>query len=210
MAHAAHQPVTDHVASRMLVSDSPCVQQYLRSLRSAGRGVGEKTRRKWPEEHDAFRVAKRLRPGGSLSACLPTERMCSAYSLVKQHAGQDIVGDFSQSIGRVHPRTDGVCPTVTPKAVIHVDGRGVGRVVTPREKLLPHLFPLHKMQVPPDFLEEDWGTMGGNTMHLKSVGLALTIGLALTDFSCTASAMSEDSASGPTVVEFPLNTVRSG
>ena len=217
MAHAAHQPVTDHVASRMLVSDSPCVQQYLRSLRSAGRGVGEQTRRdvgeqtrrKWPEEHDAFRVAKRLRPG-SVSVCLPTERMCSAYGLVKQHAGQDIVGDFSQSIGRVHPRTDGVCPTVTPKAVIHVDGRGVGRVVTPREKLLLHLFPLHKMQVPPDFLEEDLGTMGGNTMHLKSVGLALTIGLALTDFSCTASATSEDSASAPTVVELPLNTVRSG
>ena len=224
MAHAAHEPVTSHVASRLLLSDSPCVRHYLRGLHSDGRGVGKSGTRhvgqgvgkqpsikvKWPREHEAFRAAKRLRSVGSFSALFPIERMRSAYSLVRQHAGRDIVGDFSQSIGRVHPRTDGVCPTVTPKALIHVDGRGVGRIVSPREKLLLHLFPLHQMNIPEDFPEDDLGALGGNTMHLKSVGLALTIGLALTHFSCTASSTSEASANAPAVVELPLNAVRTG
>ena len=207
MAHAAHEPATSHVASRMLLSDSPCVRQYLQFLNAREEQVSTK-RCKWPDDHEAYRAAKRLRRMGSDSSGLPTQRMRSAYSLLKQHAGQDIIGDFSQSIGRINARTDGVSPTVTPNAMIHVDGRGVGRVVTPREKLLLHLFPLHKMAVPQDFPEEDLGAMGGNTMHLKAVGLALTIGLALTDFSCTASSTSE--ASAPAVIELPLNTVRSG
>ena len=219
MAHAAHEPVTCHAASRLFRSDSPCVQAYLKkklhSKATEGAQVGRSGSSRgtpaWPQQHEAFRLAKRLRPGPA-SASLPTKRMRSAYSLLKQQAGRDIIGDFSQSINRVHPRTDGVCPTVTPNGMIFVGGRGVDRVVTPREKLALHLFPLHKMQIPKDFPEEALGKMGGNTMHLKSVGLALAIGMALVDFSRSppsAKALVQADKAMP-AIELPLNVVRQG
>ena len=217
MAHAAHEPVTSHVATRMIPKDTPYVQNYLKKLMQKGEGglgVGQPAAGtpKWPREHECFRVARGLRPVGHVSVCLPTQRMRSAWHLLRQQAGQDIIGDFSQSLNRVTVRTDGVCPTITPKGMIFVGGRGVDRVVTPREKLLLHLFPLHKMQIPSDFPEEELAKMGGNTMHLKSVGLALTIGLALVDFSRSGASMRGPAEVGPAMpaIELPLNTVRQG
>ena len=215
MAHAAHEPVTCHAASRLFLSDSPCVQAYLQKIKSKaseGGKVGQSgsSRRMpaWPQQHEDFRVAKRLR-AGTASVSLPTKRMRSAYYLLKQQAGKDIIGDFSQSINRVHARTDGVCPTVTPNGMIFVGGRGVDRVVTPREKLALNLFPPHKMQIPRGFPEEALGKMGGNTMHLKSVGLALAIGMALVDFSRPpASGVQADKAMP--AIELPLTVVRQG
>ena len=218
MAHAAHEPVTCHVAERLFLSDSPCVQAYLKKVMSkdtedgkVGRSGSSRGTPAWPQQHEAFRVAKRLR-AGTASVGLPTKRMRSAYHLLKQQAGKDIIGDFSQSINRVHPRTDGVSPTVTPRGMIFVGGRGVDRVVTPREKLALHLFPLHKMQIPMDFPEEALGNMGGNTMHLKSVGLALAIGMALVVFSRSKASKDALVQAGKAIpaIELPLNVVRQG
>ena len=49
----------------------------------------------------------------------------------------------------------------------------------PLEKLLVHLFPLHMMKIPADVSDAALSSLGGNTMHLKSVGLALAIGIHL-------------------------------
>ena len=93
--------------------------------------------------------------------------------------------------------------------MIFVGGRGVDRVVTPREKLALNLFPPHRMQIPRGFPEEALGKMGGNTMHLKSVGLALAIGMALVDFSRSpASGVQADTAMP--AIELPLTVVRQG
>ena len=215
MAHGAHEEVTEHVASRLFTKDSPNVQEYLKYVKQkveASRGVGESGSSQtlaWPVEHEQFRVAKRLRPG-SASVGLGTERMRSSFHLLRQLAGKNIIGDFSQSIKRVHPKTDGVSPTVTPNGVIYVEGRGVDRVVMPREKLLLHLFPLHKMNIPQDFPEEDLGKLGGNTMHLKSVGLALTIGLALSDFRRGGVSGCAQMGKAMPAIELPMNVVRRG
>ena len=96
MAHGAHEKVTCHVASRLLTKDSPSVQQYLKKLQEeapVGRGVGKSDSHAWPAQHERFRVAKRLRPGTS-SVGLGTERMRSAFHLLRQVAGTDIIGDF--------------------------------------------------------------------------------------------------------------------
>ena len=56
----------------------------------------------------------------------------------------------------------------------------------PVEKLLVHLFPLHRMRIPAAISDEALNDMGGNTMHLKSVGLATLIGLGLIDWTLPA------------------------
>ena len=61
--------------------------------------------------------------------------------------------------------------------MVWVGGVGVsGRLLTPLEKMLLHVFPIHNMSIPDDFPYKQLGYMGGNTMHLKSVALALLIG----------------------------------
>ena len=134
--------------------------------------------------------------------------MRDALALWRQVVGSDLTGDFSQSLERIHPRTDGVSPTLTPNGVVYVGGRNVDRVITPFEKLVAHLFPVHRMKIPEDFPEEKLGHLGGNTMHLKSVGLALTIGLGLVDWSASQSLSGLGKA--PSAIQLPLNTVRSG
>ena len=89
----------------------------------------------------------------------------------------DVIVDVTQSIDRVHPRTDGVCPTITPRGIICVGA--LGRPVLPCEKLLLHGFPLHRMKLPRTISERGLGKLGGNTMHLKSIGSAILLGTSL-------------------------------
>ena len=108
---------------------------------------------------------------------LASERQRQAWDmLVKQH-GRDIIADVSQSIERCNVRKNGVCGTLTPKGVCCVGL--VNRYVVPCEKLLLNGFPLHRMQAPATISDESLGSMGGNTMHLHSIGLALLMGINL-------------------------------
>jgi hypothetical protein len=49
----------------------------------------------------------------------------------------------------------------------------------PIEKLALHGFPIHRMSISSSVSNEALGKMGGNTMHLHSVGLALLMGNSL-------------------------------
>ena len=212
MAHAAFQPVTAHIADRMFLNASPCVQSYLGKVAQIcddAKGSADSTR-KWHAQHEAFSKAKGLRLGGNLAegSGLCTQRMRSALHLWKQHLGKAITADFSQSIGRVGARADGVAPTITPAGLVFVGGRGVDRVITPREKLAINLFPIHTMSIPEGFPEAELGRLGGNTMHLKSIGLALAIGMALVDFS--PASPTAQLGKNPRAIVLPLHTVRRG
>lgn len=97
--------------------------------------------------------------------------------MLQQTKGQDIIVDVSQAIDRAHARTNGVCGTITPNGIAFVGA--LDRPMLPCEKLLLHGFPLHRMKIPVEISDESLGRMGGNTMHLHSVGLALLMGISL-------------------------------
>jgi hypothetical protein len=80
-------------------------------------------------------------------------------------------------LDRAHVHSTGICPTVTPNGLICV-GRA-NRIMMPIEKLLVHGFPLHRMNIPASTSDAVLASLGGNTMHVKSIGLALLIGLCL-------------------------------
>ena len=169
----------EHIKSRMLPSSAPEVSRFLgllaqRSSRPAREGT------KWQAKHEDFsrRVLGFSRvPGSSANPALPP-RQSEALDMLKQSAGtSDVIVDLSQSIERAHTRTNGVCPTITPRGMFFVGA--VGRALVPSEKLLLHGFPLHRMQIPREVPDEALGKMGGNTMHLHAVGLALLMGIRL-------------------------------
>ena len=73
--------------------------------------------------------------------------------------------DLSQNLGRA--RLSVKCPTVTPGSAILVGE--LGRLLVPMEKCLVHLVPLHKLVLPVDVSDTEFGNLGGNTMHLMAV-----------------------------------------
>ena len=172
----ASSPVQEHVRTRMLPNDSHEVQSWLKKAMS--RPARAATGKKWLKKHETFRLEHGVQGfrGGGLQA-VRSERGREVFGLQTMARGKDIIVDVSQSIGRARARTSGVLPTLTPRGVCVV---GVlDRPVLPCEKLLLHGFPLHRMQIPAGVSDADLASMGGNTMHLHSVGLALLMGISL-------------------------------
>lgn len=172
----ASSPVQEHVRTRMLPNDSHEVQSWLKQAMS--RPARAATGKKWLKKHETFRREHGVQGfrGGGLQA-VRSERQREVFGLQTMARGKDITVDVSQSIDRAHARTSGVLPTITPRGVCVV---GVlDRPVLPCEKLLLHGFPLHRMQIPAGVSDADLASMGGNTMHLHSVGLALLMGISL-------------------------------
>lgn len=170
--------VHEHVRMRMLPNDSLEVQSWMKKTMSTPVPETQETGYKWLQKHEAFRRefgVQGFRGGGA-----PTVRSARQQDLLcmlTEARGKDITIDVSQSIDRVSCRTNGVMPTIVPKGVCVVGL--LGRPVLPCEKLLLHGFPLHRMRVPSGISDADLGSMGGNTMHLHSVGLALLMGMSL-------------------------------
>ncbi len=109
--------------------------------------------------------------------CLSSSRQREVWAMLSaKHRSNDLVADVSQSIRRAHPHFKHA-PTVTPRGRICV--QKLGRLMTPLEKLLVHGFPLHKIKLPASLTDEAVNLLGGNTMHLKAIGLILLIGVSL-------------------------------
>ena len=117
--------------------------------------------------------------------------------------GRDLVVDLSQSMERARVRTDGACPTITPGAVIHVER--LGRIMLPIEKLMLHGFPIDLMGIPASTENSVLASLSGNTMHVKSVALALLVGIVLTHWG-SGSSFGSGSSAHPATPEavFPL------
>ncbi|CAE7479645.1 ngoBIM [Symbiodinium sp. CCMP2592] len=112
---------------------------------------------------------------------LPRER--DAWDIIcTKHAGsQELVADVSQNVNRARVRTDGSLPTVTPGAVL-VSARA-GRIISPLEKVMLHGFPIHRMVFPSRVTDKELASMGGNTMHVQIVAVAMKFALALVNWS---------------------------
>ena len=174
---AASAPVKDHVSTRMLPNDHPEVLAFLRQ-QAQTRPRREK-RTKWQKAHEKFRQQVPAFRGGLQSTMpLASARQREVWTLLQQQAGTDnIIADVSQSIDRVHPGRDGVSSTITPHGILCVGS--LKRVAIPIEKLLLHAFPIHRVTIPSSVSNDALGRMGGNTMHLQCVGLALLMGISL-------------------------------
>ena len=179
-------PVTQHVVKRMLPNNNPQVQAFfqeaaMRKRKASQRGV--------PVSQSA----------STSSMPWNTGRQQAVWSRVQQQMGtNDVIANVSQSISRCSPRTDGVCPTITPNGSFIV---GVAqRPVLPCEKLLLNGFPLHRMKIPASVSKAALGRMGGNTMHLHCVGLVLLMGISLLKVTLPLPADSAHAAKAPEAV----------
>ena len=57
--------------------------------------------------------------------------------------------------------------------------QAASRQVSPMDTLAMHFFPVHRMKIPTAVEAKTLRIFGGNSMHLKSVGLAMCMGLAM-------------------------------
>ena len=175
---AACSPVREHIANRMLPNDHPEVLAFLSA--AAKKRPGGATGSKWQQKHKQFQQQQVPVFRGCPQSKMPlaSARQQEVWALLRQRAGtNDLIADVSQSIDRGYARTDGVCPTITPRGILCI---GVlNRPVIPIEKLALHGFPIHRMSIPSSVSNEALGKMGGNTMHLHSVRLELLLGISL-------------------------------
>ena len=175
------KPVVGDATAIMLPNSHPEVLKVVATnkpnTRAKARAKAVTKEPQWKRKHAAFAAASKVRASG-VAMSLPSERSRDAWRLLQaRHGGKDLVADVSQSVERAAVRTDGCLPTVTPKGTCCV--AKLGRSLTGAEKLLVHGFPLHKMVIPRGVTQTDLGNMGGNTMHLKSVGFVMAVGLGL-------------------------------
>ena len=146
--------------------------------------LGGQVQRKWKAKHAASRKKFALSPptsykdGDALGLQNPRERELWQL-LVNLHRGngKKIIADVSQNIDRCRISTNGVCPTVTPHSKLCI--QAASRQVSPMDTLAMHFFPVHRMKIPTAVKAKTLRSLGGNTMHLKSVGLAMCMGLAM-------------------------------
>lgn len=174
------------LSQRLLPTTVPYVQSWLAKLASravhgaarrgdaraapaASRGKSKGARgHKWVAKHAQHAHSGAVgRLAGKVVGL--TSRQQSLLRIVEAQAGAGQAQfnvDVSQGLGRARPVH--LCPTVTPKGRIVVGE--LGRLMTPMEKLLVHLLPVHTLQFPPNLSDSDIEDLGGNTMHLMAAG----------------------------------------
>jgi len=163
-----------HVKDRMLPSSHVEVQSF---MRSSDQGKVRKVKGgKWQAKHAAVRSAG-LRPCSRVPAMpLRSARELEVWQLACARGGgsADIIVDLTQGIDRIHPRSDGVCPTIAPRGCLRF---GVlGRPILACEELFLHGVPLHRVSVPWSISDVALGRLGGNTMRLHCVGFVMLVG----------------------------------
>ena len=157
---------------------------------------------KWQEVHKQSRDSlQACKPAAeSSSPCtadalflhLPRQR--DAWDLLcRQHDGSHaLAADLSQSLTRCGVRTDGSLPTITPGGILAA--AEAKRVIAPLEKILLHAFPIHRMIFPSSLRDAELASMGGNTMHVQIVGIAMMFAVSLVDWTKPVASTSVASA----------------
>ncbi len=177
LSGAPRETNTAHIADRMLLRRAEELRTRPVQTVSAENTARSQT---WVAKHTALGAPVHTALPCPRSLTTERERCIWAFAVAK-YPGADLVVDVSQAVDRLHLSTSGQCPCVMPGSKIIV--AKVGRMMLPIEKLLVHLFPVHEMHIPASLGGGDIARLGGNTMHLKAVGLALLIGSSCIDWS---------------------------
>jgi site-specific DNA-cytosine methylase len=198
MCCAARLDVADHVSNRMLPASNRTVMKCLADKRARHVANSKAAARacvrelKWQAQRKKYRQL--VGPPASSSGTPAADEMCLAGTRVRDawqmlldgNPMGDIIADLLQSLSRMLVTRTGVSPTITPHSVICV--RAARRCITHAEKLMLHGFPLHETKIPTTVSDTFLEDVGGNTMHLPSVGLALLIGIGLVNWTAGGSA----------------------
>ncbi len=156
---------------------------------------GRKKAPRWPAKHKAFLASGGARKcsrrsGASTvqrSTCsadmllLSNPRERSAWSIWSSSSSGSLTADLSQSVDRISGRVDGAAPTITPGSIIA--SAQLGRTIVPLEKLMLHAFPIHRMVIPKGVTDADLESLGGNTMHVMCVGVAIVMVLRMVNWA---------------------------
>ena len=198
---------SDDITSRMLPDSSPEVKALRAQVCTARQNGNRKA--KWQMHHDNFARQHGARRKKDVHvAGLSAERAREAFSLLSQvHKGGNMIADVSQSVHRASVTTSGVSPTVTPHGL--VVAQRLQRIMLPIEKLMVHNFPVHRMKIPTSITDPVLASLGGNTMHLASVGLAMLIAISAVDWANGASGPGKK-PSGPTLARKQAIVIKHG
>ena len=171
MYSAARSDVSGHVSDMMLPTHSAAVREFaLKRSRSVAFGSSGVQGGAQHQRTCEFGLTPRqqLVLEGARKKC-------------REAGGKDVIINVSQSEGRATLRFNGISPTLTPGGCVVVDR--ARRVVVPIEKLMLHGFPIHRMKIPTSTSNTQLASLGGNTMHVKCVGLALLMGIVLVNWN---------------------------
>ncbi|CAE8602005.1 unnamed protein product [Polarella glacialis] len=173
---------------KALMASAGPVEKFIKAEAKAF--PGQKAEPKWTERHRCFSSKLHGKPPGSTmpsadDMLLANPRQRDAWEkLVRLGGGKHIVADLSQNIDRSGFRADGSLPTITPGSVLA--SSLLRRTIVPIEKVMLHAFPVHRMVFPSEIRGRELESLGGNTMHVQVVAVAICIGLALVDWDLAA------------------------
>ena len=173
---AMKTPVRGHAKDILMNTAATKVQEVLKARKMKAGSLALRCAKKAgsPGVRASRGFEKTGSPGVQAIEGLTTPRTWTLWNTVgAKHGTKELIADVSQSEGRVSTRTDGCLPTVTPGGIVCVSS--LGRIIIGAEKLLVHGFPLHEMKIPQHIPDRELGRMGGNTMHLMCIGLALSM-----------------------------------
>ena len=191
--HAAVRSSSHHDVSKfMLLNSCPAVREFLVAQR----------------QRADREVARSHRPGSPFSHFAMTSwRQVDAWASAKakQMGNAPAAADVSQAASRARVMT-AVSPTLTPGGQVVVEA--ARRPIMPIEKLLLHGFPVHRMAIPSDIGSSAVASLGGSTMHVVSVALALQIGILLVHPSSSASSTSTADGKSEVVYPFPVGAMQ--
>ena len=197
--HMCGQSQQSQLSSRVLPQDHPWVLRNQWKRSSRWRAAKESNFEsphpfpRWVERHEQWLEGQILLPlegkpgvakfspdADAFFLHLPRERDAWQKLRATGHCGKNTTCDISQSLGRMPLRSDGSLPTLTPGG--HVLMAEAKRALIPLEKMLVHGLPLHNMRIPAEVSDADMEEMGGNMMHLATVGIAMLMATALVNW----------------------------
>ena len=91
--------------------------------------------------------------------------------------GEDFIADVSQSVHRVRVMKDDASPTLTPAGKFVYRRQGHFGVLTPKQHLHLHSFPLTSLTFPESISEHLIQDLSGNSMHVKAVTVATLLAI---------------------------------
>lgn len=192
MLEAAKSHLRATCTQRMLPNSHPLVVKHLKVAKerlhcwAQKRGQQQHGRSPaWVRRHQQYKAkcatksfkGSRSHGPSADDMLLAGDRVREAWSLAARGRGPTAVMDLSQNVDRAPVTIDGTTPTITPNGQILV--AELRREMLPIEKLLLHGIPIHRARFPSELTDRNIASLGGNTMHVQCVGVALLCGMSL-------------------------------